>query len=61
MYTMTIDKDGNFTIKGKLTEGRPSSSGKTKIVASTGGFMQTGQVYKEQPVSLSLNITVPNK
>jgi hypothetical protein len=37
-----------------IAEAKPSSSGKTLMVATTNGFKRVG------PVSLSLNCTVPN-
>jgi hypothetical protein len=37
-----------------IAEAKPSSSGKTIMVATTNGFKRVG------PVSLSLNCTVPN-
>lgn len=40
--------------KATLENAKPSSSGKTKIVASTNGFVGFG------PVKVSLNATVPN-
>lgn len=45
-----IDK-GVLNITGKLTDGRPSkSSGKTLVVASSGGYVDVGE-YK-----VSLNV-----
>jgi hypothetical protein len=37
-----------------IEEAKPSSSGKTRLVASTNGFRRVG------PVSISLNVTAPN-
>ena len=41
--------------KDAIANAKPSSSGKTKVVASTHGFTKVGNV------SLSLNATVPNE
>jgi hypothetical protein len=57
---MQIERIGDrivITIKvddAALAEAKPSSSGKTLMVATTNGFRRLG------PVSLSLNCTVPN-
>jgi hypothetical protein len=37
-----------------LAAAKPSSSGKTRLVATTNGFRRVG------PVSISLNVTAPN-
>jgi hypothetical protein len=37
----------------------PSKSGKTKIIAGTGGCAKTSAEYKGKPVSVSLNATIP--
>jgi hypothetical protein len=37
-----------------LAAAKPSSSGKTRLVATTNGFRRVG------PVSVSLNVTAPN-
>lgn len=60
MFTYTI-KDGEITIKGKLSDGKTSASGKTIIVGTTGGFEKTGVVHKGLPVSASINLTIPKK
>lgn len=40
------------------TTPRPSKSGKTKIVASTGGFVELPVEHLGKPVSLSLNAVI---
>jgi hypothetical protein len=48
---MDIKIDGNkFTITGTLSAGTPSATGKSLIVATTNGFVQSGDY------SVSLNI-----
>jgi len=47
---LTIDLDG---------ERRPSSTGKSDIIATTSGFQ--GQVYKGENVKYMVNVIVPNK
>jgi len=37
---------------------RPSSSGKTVIVAGTGGFSPTAIIIDGKPVSISVNATI---
>lgn len=54
-------KNGVMTITFPLGDPRPSSSGKTTIVASTGGFAVTTAQVNGKPVSISLNATIPNK
>jgi hypothetical protein len=61
-------KDGNQDVlvvaipvsKEALEAARDSASGKTKVVATTGGFVSY-QTPGGDKVSLSLNLTVPNK
>lgn len=40
---------------------RQSASGKTLLVAGTGGFAVTNLQIDGKPVSISLNATIPNK
>jgi hypothetical protein len=40
---------------------RPSASGKTTIIAGTQGFTPTTEVYNGKPVSVSVNVTIPNR
>jgi hypothetical protein len=56
------------TIKGNILtieielNGKPpaSSSGKTKLAASTGGFTATGIDFLGKPLKLSVMATIPN-
>lgn len=38
---------------------KPSSTGKTYVVAGTGGFAKTDAVIGGKPVSISVNATIP--
>lgn len=59
--TTTIE-DGHLVIKVPLHNNPPvSSTGKSKLVASTNGFFKTGLTHLGQPVSVSLNVIIPNK
>lgn len=51
-------KDGKLIITIDLQKPRPSSSGKTMIVASTGGFVVTEATVDSKPVSISVNATI---
>jgi hypothetical protein len=57
---MQIEQKGGQIIvtidmgRAAIQEAKPSSSGKTRLVASTNGFRRVG------PVSISLNVTAPN-
>lgn len=58
----TTLKGRTLTIVVELDESpEPSSSGKTLIAATTSGFVKTGESYKGKPLSVSLNVTIPNK
>ncbi len=52
-------KDGNLVIEMPLGDTRPSKSGKTLIVAGTGGFKSTEAKVDGKTVMLSLNATIP--
>ena len=39
----------------------PSSTGKTLLLASTGGFRQTDAEYGGQRISVSVNATIKNR
>lgn len=53
-------QDGKLVIEIELEHTpRPSASGKTLVVASTGGFKVTDAVVDGKPVSLSINAIVP--
>lgn len=54
-------------VKGKqliitidLQDPQPSSSGKMMIVASTGGFQNSGANYEGRPISISINAGYKN-
>ena len=49
-----IIKDGKFTITGQLQPPVRSKSGKTYIVASTGGFMNVQGDNKQYQVALNI-------
>lgn len=54
MMQVTIENN-ELVIRMPLEEPRPSSSGKTMIVATTGGNIQTGVKVNDKPVYLGLN------
>ena len=58
-----IDKNKNeVVIRLPLNSNpEPSKSGKTLIVAGTEGFTKTTAKFKDKPVSISVNVTIPNK
>jgi hypothetical protein len=56
----TIDKN-TLIIRIPLTTPTPSKSGKTLLVAGTGGFVATTAQVNGQTVSLSINATIPAK
>lgn len=56
MLTVSI-KAGVMTITLPVAE-RPSSSGKSTIVASTGGFQATTTDHKGKPIQVSVNAIV---
>lgn len=59
---LTIDeKKGTFTVTGELQEATPSGSGKNLVIAGTGGNQKAGINWRGLPVTLGLNIYVPNK
>ena len=55
-------EDDTLVIEVGLTK-RPklSTSAKTYLVATTGGFQAAGVTIGDQPVSISVNATVPNE
>ena len=56
-------KDGPKTITIVISKDQIpwlSKSGKTDLLATTGGFKPTGMQANGQPVSVSLNVTVPH-
>ena len=52
-------KNGELVLTLPLHAPKPSASGKTNIVFSTGGFAGTGQAVGGKPISVSINATVP--
>ena len=56
----TTIEDGVLVIRVPLAaELRPSSTGKTLIAATTGGFIQTPVQHKGQFLKVSVTATVP--
>lgn len=53
-------KDGTLILEVPLTSPRPSASGKTKVVATTGGFVQLDAQAGGKPIKLNLTATIPN-
>jgi len=52
-------EDGHVVIRWPVVKDpQPSSSGKTKILATTGGFMSMAE---DPTKKYSINVTVPNK
>ena len=52
-------KEGKLIVEVEVIQPpRPSTSGKTLIVSSTGGFVATEAMINGQPVSVSLNATI---
>lgn len=53
---VTIEKDGTMTISGLPYDpkGRPSASGKTKILSTTGGAQQAA--LGDKVISVSVNV-----
>lgn len=61
MDNVTMKVTGNrLTIEVDLVEGTPSSTGKTKLIGTTGGNIPIPG-YKDQSVKVGLNVTRPNK
>ena len=54
---VTIEKN-ELVIRIPLQKPTPSKSGKTLVVATTGGFVQTDAKVDGKPVAVSLNATV---
>ncbi len=53
-------EDNELVIRIPMVEPRPSSSGKTLIVASTGGNLRTEVEVDGKPVFLGLNAYIKN-
>ena len=56
--TVKIEKD-ELVIRLPLQQPRPSATGKTMIVAGTGGFVKTDAKIGDKLISVSVNATVP--
>lgn len=56
MTKVTIEKDGTMTISGLPynEKGRPSASGKTKILSTTGGAENVA--FGDKVISVSVNV-----
>ena len=54
-------KGNKMTIEIEMQKPKLSSSGKTKVVASTGGFSKSDARFKGHIVSVNLNATIPNR
>ena len=48
-------EDGDLIIRLPLRNPRPSASGKTLVVASTGGNVQTTLIYEGKPLTVGVN------
>lgn len=51
-------KDNTLVIEAPLQTPQPSKSGKTLIVATTSGFLQTDAKVKGKNIAISLNATI---
>lgn len=52
-------KDNNIVITIPLSANPPlSKSGKTRVVATTNGFLATTAIWNEKPIKLSLNAII---
>jgi len=61
MSDVSVKVDGNnLVITVPMHTPRPSTSGKTMIVASTGGFKKTEAVSGNKTISVSVNATIPS-
>jgi hypothetical protein len=54
-----IDK-GTLIVTIPVTEGRPSSTGKSYVIASTGGFQGTTLIVSGKPVKINLTAIIPS-
>ena len=58
--SMKVKVEGSkLTIELDITPGSVSKSGKTLVVATTGGFVKTGEVVGGKPLSIAVNAIVP--
>lgn len=51
-------KNGKLVIELPIQEPTPSKSGKSQIVASTGGFTSTTATVKGKPVRIAVNAII---
>ena len=56
-----IDLETNTIVITLPIEPRPSATGKTTVIAGTGGFAPTTESYEGQPVTILVNVIIPNK
>jgi hypothetical protein len=55
-------RGGKLIITADLDESpSPSSSGKTLLAVTSGGFTRTDLKYQNKPLSISVMATIPNK
>ncbi len=55
---VTIEKD-ELVIRLPLKEPKPSTSGKTLLVAGSGGTVKTGVMYKKKEITVGVNAFIP--
>ena len=55
----TTIQDGFLVIKIPISPARPSASGKTMVVATTGGFAATTVLIGDKPVRVNVTATIP--
>jgi uncharacterized protein (AIM24 family) len=53
-------KGNKVTIEGEIGTVQPSASGKTLVLLSSRGNLKTDQSYNGQPVTVGLNVYIPN-
>lgn len=53
--------DGNLVISLPLQVPQRSKTGRSRIVATTAGFVKTNCLVEGQPVSISINACIPLK
>lgn len=56
-----IHKDTNHVVITLPIDPKASASGKTVIIAGTGGFKPTSVIYEGKVVSVSVNVCIPTK
>jgi len=58
--TVTVES-GNLVIRIPLQDPKPSKTGKTLLVASTGGFQKTTAEVDGKPVTVGVNAFIPRE